>query len=77
LKRVSHPSFSLGIVVTKKIGCAVVRNKIKRRIKHAFWEMLKQQTPPAVAIVAIARKEAATIDFCQIVQKLDKHFGAG
>ncbi len=44
-----------GIVVSKKVGNAVVRNRIRRRIREA----LRRMDLPAVEIMIIANVEAA------------------
>lgn len=54
--------FRLGLSVSKKIGNAVTRNRIKRYIRQAFLEM-KDELKPNMDYVIIARHQAATMDF--------------
>lgn len=54
--------FRLGLSVSKKIGNAVTRNRIKRYIRQAFLEM-KDEVKPNMDYVIIARHQAATMDF--------------
>ena len=52
----------LGIVVTRKVGNAVVRNRIKRLCRECF-RRLPDFLPHGVDVVAIARAGAGTLDF--------------
>ncbi len=54
--------FRIGLSVSKKIGNAVTRNRIKRYIRQAFLEM-KDEIKPNMDYVIIARHQAATMDF--------------
>ncbi|MBU0904634.1 MAG: ribonuclease P protein component [Planococcaceae bacterium] len=54
--------FRIGLSVSKKIGNAVTRNRIKRYIRQAFLEM-KDEVKPNMDYVIIARHQAATMDF--------------
>lgn len=47
----------LGITVTKKIGKAVVRNRIKRHVRE-FYRTNKHLLPPEYDILVIARRGA-------------------
>ncbi len=55
----------VGIVVSKKVGNAVVRNKVRRRIKEGLVQLVKQYQLPqrSLDIVIIARPSAADADF--------------
>lgn len=61
--------FAVGFVVSKKVGKAVVRNKIKRRIR-AFLRENAQQLPSNLKMVIIAKPQAATADWQEIKQEL-------
>jgi ribonuclease P protein component len=63
--------FSVGITVSKKVGCAVVRNHIKRRIK-AFL----RQAPeiPGLAINIIARAAIANLDWSAFEIQMENLF---
>jgi ribonuclease P protein component len=50
----------LGITVTKKIGCAVVRNRIKRGIREAF-RRLRHNLPANMTVLVIAQLGAGEL----------------
>ena len=52
----------LGITVSKRVGNAVARNRIKRRVRECFRTALKHRLPAGFAIVVIARTGADQID---------------
>lgn len=60
----------LGITASKKIGCAVVRNRIKRRLREFFRHNRLEM--PAVDLNIIARRESALMTFPDIVLELQK-----
>lgn len=65
--------FSIGITVTKKIGNAVTRNKIKRRIKAYMRQELKTNiSGQMVNIISI--KDASNIPWREFVNELDYLF---
>ncbi len=62
-----------GITISKKIGNAVVRNKLKRRIKDILrrWDD-NNYIKPGLDIVIIARKPVVDLDYHQIKTDLKK-----
>lgn len=58
----------VGIVVSKKVGNAVVRNRIRRRIREA----LRRMDLPALEAVIIANPEAANARYPEIVKALSQ-----
>ncbi|WP_025027513.1 ribonuclease P protein component [Caldalkalibacillus mannanilyticus] len=54
------PEFRLGISVSKKIGHAVIRNKIKRLLKEAV-RAEKDRIPKGYDFILIVRKPAADL----------------
>lgn len=63
----------LGVTVTKKIGGAVKRNRVKRVTRETF-RRARQGLPP-VDIVVIARKGAAELGTLDITAELETAFG--
>ena len=55
----------LGITVTKKIGKAVVRNRIRRRIRESF-SANSAELAPCYDIIIVARSKAAKASFAEI-----------
>lgn len=59
----------LGMAVSKRVGGAVVRNRIKRRIRE-FFRRHKPDLSPACDIVVVARRPAADLSYTEMVQHL-------
>jgi len=62
----------LGVTVSKKIGCAVTRNRVKRFVRETF--RYNRLILPAVDLNVIARSDAATMDFHGLELQLLKAF---
>jgi ribonuclease P protein component len=62
----------LGITASKKIGCAVVRNKVKRYLREIFRH--NRLTLEAVDVNVIARRESAYMDYSAVQRELTKAF---
>ena len=56
-----------GFTVTRKLGGAVVRNRIRRRLKEAVRIAAAQARLPAVDIVLVGRPEALTQPFTRLL----------
>lgn len=61
--------FRVGLSVSKKLGNAVTRNQIKRRIRHVLIEN-SNQIVDNVDFVVIARKGVETLEYAEIEQNL-------
>ena len=61
--------FQIGVIVTKKLGNAVIRNRIRRRIHNALNQAVKQGViyPPSITLIVIAKKECKVIEFTKLV----------
>ncbi|MFZ7942350.1 MULTISPECIES: ribonuclease P protein component [Bacillaceae] len=61
--------FRIGLSVSKKIGNAVTRNRIKRYVRQSIHE-LDDQLSNGNDYVIIARKPAAEMDFFEVKKSL-------
>ena len=52
----------LGITVSRRVGKAVVRNRIRRRIRECFRLKLRAQIPVGTSMVVIARSGAGLLN---------------
>ena len=80
--RIARPGFVLlarpngldamryGITVTKKIGNAVVRNRMKRRFRELLWDLLPTQGLPGHDHVLIGRDTGVERDFTLLRMEL-------
>jgi len=69
-KRDEHSSPRIGYTVTKKLGNAVTRNKIKRRLREAVRQILSQNCRSGHDYVIIGRQSAIRADFPHILGDL-------
>jgi ribonuclease P protein component len=61
----------LGVTVSRRIGNAVVRNRVKRRVRECFRKVLRDELlPPATSIVVIARGGAGALESAAIGEEL-------
>jgi len=62
----------LGVTASKKVGCAVTRNRVKRFVRETF--RINRLMLPSVDLNVIARGDAAHMDFHELAQELLKAF---
>ena len=61
----------VGIVVSKKVGNAVVRNRVRRRLREALRALTDEgKVSRAIDLVVIARPVAADADYWQLKDAL-------
>ena len=65
-------SARLGITASKKTGCAVVRNRVKRYLREFFRR--NRLGMVAVDVNVIARRESAAMTYPDVVRELTKAF---
>lgn len=68
---VSAYNLKLGVSVSKKIGNSVVRNKVKRRIKEAFRQIIPMVIP-SYNIVIVARPGIESASYADIKAALER-----
>ncbi len=66
------PAMRIGYTVTKKIGNAVVRNRIKRRFRALARDVLPDSGVRGADHVLIGRADGLTRDFAQLKADLAK-----
>lgn len=64
----SQKHFRVGLSVSKKMGNAVVRNRIKRKLRHALMELAPFLTTHD--FVVIARKGVEELNYQEVKQNL-------
>ncbi|MFK7902601.1 MAG: ribonuclease P protein component [Nitratireductor sp.] len=74
--RDAETGIRIGYTVTKKIGNAVVRSRIKRRFKHAFAYSvalkLKKTENVNMDFILVAKKPVLNVPFSTLVAELTK-----
>ncbi|MCK0530619.1 ribonuclease P protein component [Sphingobium agri] len=69
------PAMRIGITVTKKIGGAVIRNRMKRRFRVLARELLPVHGVAGADHVLIGRSEGIERDFALLRAELEKALG--
>lgn len=64
-KRRNQPVNRLGITVSVKLGCAVVRNRARRRLREVY-RLNEARLKSGFDIVIVARRAAAEAPFSQL-----------
>lgn len=72
--KLSSNQLRIGYTVTKKMGGAVVRNRIKRRLREAVRAKLIEYGKGGHDYVLIARHKARTCDFIELEREMQFAF---
>jgi ribonuclease P protein component len=70
----ASPGPRVGLTVTKKVGNAVVRNRIRRRLREALRRNSCLEALPDHDYVLLARSAALTIGFEALVGEIERGF---
>jgi ribonuclease P protein component len=70
-RAVDRPPARLGVTVSKKVGGAVARNRVKRMVREAFRRQ-KKSFPPGIDVVFVAKRAAADVAFVRVVEEIKK-----
>lgn len=73
VSRDDAPGARLGITVTRKIGNAVARNRVKRSVREAFRKT-RESLPAGLALVVVARDGAPGLGATEVASELDPVF---
>lgn len=70
-----HPEEStratrFGFIVSKQVGNAVVRNRVKRRLREAAWEVIGTGELTGADVVVRAFPSSATADYAKLRKDL-------
>ena len=63
----------LGMAVSRKVGGAVKRNRVKRLLRE-YFRLNKDQFPDGHDMVFIAKAESITLNYFTLTQELSKFF---
>jgi ribonuclease P protein component len=64
-----------GIVVSKRVGNAVIRNHTKRRVREAIRASLVLKSTKNLKLVLILKKNVLDLAFIDLKSDIDKFFG--
>ena len=62
----------LGLTVTRKIGGAAARNRIRRRLRAAAREIFPSHASPGADYVLVARKAAYDRNYAQLLDDMKR-----
>jgi len=68
----SVPIARLGITASRKVGCAVLRNRVKRYVREIFRHSRHSLAPVDMNI--IARQESVHMNYFDVQRELNKAF---
>jgi ribonuclease P protein component len=70
--RTDPETIRVGFTTTKKLGNAVVRNRIRRRLREASRALMAEKGQPGFDYVLIGRKATLTRSYCDLLDDLEK-----
>ena len=77
LQVASHGEGSrMGVTVSRRVGVAVARNRVKRRVRE-FFRLHRNELQPPSDIVIVDRAGADSLSFKDVESELASVFGIG
>lgn len=70
-----RPDAGFGITATKRLGGAVIRNRVKRRLRAVVRDVFPDHALSGADHVLIGRPDALTIDHARLVADVTKALG--
>lgn len=64
------PAIRVGFTVSRKVGNAVIRNRVRRRLREAARQVIPGQARPDLDYVLVGRQGAIARDFGALRQEL-------
>ena len=61
----------LGTAISRRLGNAVIRNRLKRRIRECFRSRLRERLPAGTALVVVGRVGASKLETRSIMDELE------
>ena len=69
-RELSFPAIRVGFTVSRKVGNAVVRNRVRRRLREAARQVIPGQARADLDYVLVGRQAAIARDFVALRQEL-------
>lgn len=69
VRRNGRPGNRLGLTVSTKVGCAVERNRVRRRLRE-IYRLHEEQLRPGWDVVVVARVRAAHSSYAALERSL-------
>ena len=66
----SRPAVRVGFTVSRKVGNAVVRNRVRRRLREVARQVIPAQASPDLDYVLVGRQAALKRDFATLQREL-------
>ena len=73
LKKIRLNGTFLGITVSKKVGNAVKRNRVRRIIKAAYKELEKAENLKGLCLVIVAKKSCVNAKSYDVLKEMKKN----
>jgi ribonuclease P protein component len=71
-RRNDDPTVRLGITITKKVGNAVIRNRMRRRFRVLATELLGERGIPGADHILIGRNDGIERDFSALRADMER-----